>query len=53
MDSSSVCEKTRIELVVKNSRNHFYKALLKISPFDMKILALKHVEKTSKIDGKN
>ena len=37
MDSSSMCEKTRIDLVVKNSRNHFYKTLLKISPFDMEV----------------
>ena len=44
MDSSSVCETTRIDLVVKNSRNLFYKTLLKNSPFDMKVLALKQVE---------
>ena len=29
------------------------KTLLKNTPFDMKVLALKQVEKISKIDGKN
>ena len=48
MDSSSVCEKTRIELVVENTRT-----TLKNSPFDMAILALKQVEKTSEMDGEN
>ena len=42
-----------IDLVVKNSKNHFYKTPLINSPFDLKILALKQVEKTSEIDGKN
>ena len=38
MNSSSVCEKTRIDLVVKNSRNLFFKTLLKKnSPFDMEV----------------
>ena len=37
MDSSSVCEKSRIDLVVKNLRNLFYKTLLKNSPFDMEV----------------
>jgi len=41
MDSSSVCEKTRIVLVVKNSRNLFYKTLLKNSPFDMEVFGSK------------
>ena len=53
MDSSSVCEKTRIDLVVKNSRNPFYKTLLKNSPFDMEVLALKHVEINTEIGRKN
>ena len=34
MDSSSMCEKTRIDLVVKNSRNLFFKTFLKRYPFD-------------------
>ena len=41
MDSSSVCEKTRIDLVVKHSRNLFYKTLLKNSPFDMEVFGSK------------
>jgi len=41
MDSSSVCEKTRIDLVVKNSRNLFFKTLLKNSPFNMKVFGSK------------
>ena len=53
MDSSSVCEKTRIDLVVKNSRNLFYKTLLKNSPFDMKVLALKQAEINNKRCIKN
>ena len=48
MDSSSVCEKTRIDLVVKNSRNLFYKTVLKTLLLKWKYLALKQVEKTSK-----
>ena len=53
MKSSSLCEKNKDEFVVKNSRNLFCKTLLKNSPFDMKILALKYVEKTTKIGRKN
>ena len=41
MEISSVCEKTRIDLVVKNSRNLFYKTLLKNSPFDMEAVGSK------------
>ena len=41
MDSSSVCEKTWIDLVVKNSRNLFYKTLLKNSPFKMEVFGSK------------
>ena len=41
MDSSSVCEKTRIDFVVKNSRNLFHKTLLKKSPFDMEVFGFK------------
>jgi len=49
MDSSSVCEKTRIDLVVKNSRNLFFNTLLNDSPFDMKVFGsntsgYKHLE---------
>ena len=53
MKSSSMCEKIRIDLVVKNSKNHIYKTLLKNSPFDMEVLELKQVEKTFTIDRKN
>ena len=54
MESSSVCEKTRIDLVVKNSRNLFFKTLLKKnSPFDIEVLALKQVEINTEIDRKN
>ena len=52
MDSSSVCEKTWIEVVVKNLRNSFKNTLDKLS-FELEIFALKLVEKTSEIDGKN
>jgi len=41
MDSSSVCEKSMIDLVVKNSRNLFFKTLLKNSPFDMEVFGSK------------
>ena len=41
MNISNVCEKTRIDLVVKNSRNLIYKTLLKNSPFDMKVFGSK------------
>jgi len=41
MDSSSVCEKTWIDLVVKNSRKLFLKILLKNSPFDMEVFGSK------------
>ena len=40
MDSSSVCEKTRIEVVVENTRNHFLKTLDKLS-FWMEIFGSK------------
>ena len=53
MDSSSVCEKTRIDLVVKYSKNHFYRTLLINSPFDMKTVALKQVEINTKRCMKN
>ena len=41
MDSSSVCEKTRIDLVVKNSRNLFFETFLKNSPSDMEVFGSK------------
>ena len=53
MESSSMCEKTRIELVVKKIKKSLLKTLLKNSPFDMNVLALKQVEKTSTIGRKN
>jgi len=48
-----MCEKTRIELVVKNSRKLLLKITLKNSPFNMAILALKQVEINTKICIKN
>jgi len=47
--------KTRIDLVVKNSRNLFYKTLLKNSPFDMegfgsKTSGDKHLEVYKKLE---
>ena len=47
-----IVRKTRIEVVVKNSRITFENSLDKL-PFKLKIFALKLVEKTSEIDGKN
>ena len=41
MDSLSMCEKTKINLVVKNSRNLFFKTLLKNSPFDIEVFGSK------------
>ena len=41
MESSSVCEKTWVDLVVKNSRKLFFKTLLKNSPFDMEVFGPK------------
>ena len=52
MKSSSVCEKIRIEVVVKNSRITSKNTLDKL-PFELEIFALKLVEKTSEIEGKN
>ena len=43
MDSSSVCEKNKDGSDGEKLKKHFYKTLLKISPFDMAILALKQV----------
>ena len=43
---------TRIEVVVENSRITFENTLDKL-PFELKIFALKLVEKISEIDGKN
>ena len=49
MDSSSMCEKNKDEFVVKNSRNLFFKTLLKNSSFDKKVFGSKtsreHLEK--------
>jgi len=44
--------KTRIDLVVKTQRITFENLLIN-SAFDLKILALKHVEKTTEIGRKN
>ena len=52
MESSSLCEKNKIELWWKTQEISFENAL-ENSPLDMEILALKQVEKTSKRDGKN
>ena len=41
-----------MEVVVKNSRITFENTLYKL-PFELEIFALKLVEKTSEIDGKN
>ena len=47
-----IVRKTRMEFVVKNSRITFENNLDKL-PFELKIFALKLVEKYSEIDGKN
>ena len=47
MESSSMCEKTRMECVVENSRKLLLKTLDKL---DLEILALKLVEKITEID---
>ena len=52
MDSSSDYEKTRMEVVVENTRNHFENTLDKL-PFELEILALKLVEKITKIVMQN
>ena len=44
MESSSVCEKNKNGSDGEILKKLFYKILLKISPFDMAILALKQVE---------
>ena len=44
--------KTRIEIVVENTRNHFENTLDKL-PFELEIFALKLVDQTSEIDRKN
>ena len=44
MDSSSGCEKNKDGSDAEKLKKLFYKTLLKISPFDMAILALKQVE---------
>ena len=52
MESSSLCEKNKIELWCKTQEISF-ESTLKNSPFDMKVLAQNHVEKNPKRDGKN
>ena len=44
--------KLGLNVVVENSRNSFENTLDKL-PFELEIFALKLVEKTSEIDGKN
>ena len=52
MESSSLCEKNKIDLWWKTQEISFENTL-KNSPFDMKVLALKQVEKNPKRDGKS
>ena len=52
MDSSSMCEKTGIDCG-KKLRKTLFQNTLENFPFDMEVLALKQVEKTSIIDRKN
>jgi len=52
IESSSLCEKNKIELWWKTQEISFENTL-KNFPFDMKVLAQKHVEKKPKRDGKN
>ena len=47
-----MCEKTRMEYAVKNSRNSLLKTLVKLS-FDLEIFALKHVDITTDVGKKN
>ena len=42
---AQVCVRKQDRFMVKNSRN-FFEITLKNSPFDMKVLAQKHVKKT-------
>ena len=51
MESSIWCEKNKIELWWKTQEISF-EDTLKNSPFDMEVLAQKHVEKNPKRDGK-
>ena len=51
MESSSLCEKNKIELWEKLKKS-LLKTLLKNSPFDMKVLTQKHVEKILREIGK-
>ena len=47
-----IVRKIRIEVVVENTRITFENTLDKL-PLELEIFALKLVEKTSEIDGKN
>ena len=51
MKSSNWCEKNKIEFAEKLKKS-LLKNTLKNSPIDMKVLALKQVEKNPKRDGK-
>ena len=48
MESSSVCEKTWINCGGEKLKESLLKTLLKNSPFDMEVLALKQVEINTK-----
>ena len=52
MESSSLCEKNKVELWWKTQEISFENTL-KNSPFDMKVLAQKQVELNPKRDRKN
>ena len=53
MDSSSVCEKNKDGSDGEKLKKLFYKTRLKISPFDLEILALKLVDITTEMSRKN
>ena len=52
MESSSMCEKNKDGMCGEKLKNHLKNTLDKL-PFELEIFALKLVEKTSEIDGKN
>ena len=53
MESSSMCEKNLDRICGEKLKKPLFKTLLKNSPFDMKVLALKHVEINTEIGRKN
>ena len=50
---AQVCVRKLDKVVEKKLKKSLLKTLLINSPFDMKVLAQKHVEKNPKRDGKN